>query len=283
MTVHLHHLTGCAPTPLAYYLKAIGILRLVAQQKDADVRGFWRDQHFCLLTTLDEAALEAFFLDEYAPTPFVSPWNKGSGFYATNDKGLAPVERSKAPRFEAFRRGISEARIQLEGITRADAEVRRLKDQTKAKNGAKPARSKDDPDYKRELAAAEREFKRLKADLYGPFALAWRGPHRDWMDAAMVLSPEGEPSWPALLGTGGNDGRLDFTNTAMQRLGDLFDLESVNGAPVPRAKALLKTALFETPSSALLDAAVGQFLPGSAGGANGTTGPDAGSRINPWD
>ncbi len=283
MTVYLHHLTGCAPTPLAHYLKAIGILRLVAQQKDADVRGFWRDQHFCLLTTLDEAALEAFFLDEYAPTPFVSPWNKGSGFYATNDKGLAPVEGSKAHRLEAFRRGISEARTQLDAITRADAEVRQLKDQTKAKKGAKPARSKDDPDYKRDLAAAEREFKRLKADLYGPFALAWRGPHRDWMDAAMVLSPEGEPSWPALLGTGGNDGRLDFTNTAMQRLGDLFDLESVNGAPIPMAKALLKTALFETPSAALLDAAVGQFLPGSAGGANGTTGPDAGSRINPWD
>ncbi len=283
MTVHLHHLTGCAPIPLAHYLKAIGILRLVAQQKDPDVRGFWRDQRFCLLTTLDEDALEAFFLDDYAPTPFVSPWNKGSGFYATNDKGLAPVEGSKAPRFEAFRRGISEARRQLRDITRADTEVRRLKDQTKVKKGAKPARSKDDPDYKRELAAAEREFKRLKADLYGPFALAWRGPHRDWMDAAMVLSSEGEPSWPALLGTGGNDGRLDFTNSAMQRLGDLFDLESVNGAPVPTAKALLKTALFDTPSAALLDEAVGQFLPGSAGGANGTTGPDAGSRINPWD
>jgi CRISPR-associated protein Csx17 len=283
MTVHLHHLQGCAPAPLAHYLKAIGILRLVAQQKDPDVRGFWRDERFCLLTTLDENALDAFFLHEYAPTPFVSPWNKGSGFYATNDKGLSPVEGSKAPRFEAFRRGIAEARAQLDGISRADAEVRRLKDQTKAKKGVRPARSRNDPDYKNELAAAEREFKRLKADLYEPFALAWRGPHRDWMDAAMVLSPEGEPSWPALLGTGGNDGRLDFTNTAMQRLGDLFELESVNGAALTTTKALLKNALFETPVAALLDAAVGQFLPGFAGGANGTTGPDAGSRINPWD
>lgn len=283
MRVRLHHLTGCAPTPLAHYLKAIGILRLVAQQKDPDVRGFWHDQHFCLLTTLDEAALEAFFLDDYAPTPFVSPWNKGSGFYAANDRGLAPIERSKAPRFERFRQGISAARSQLDSITKADAEVRRLKDETKAKKGSKPVRSKDDPAYKRELAAADREFKKLKADLYGPLALVWRGPHRDWMDAAIVLSPDGEPSWPALLGTGGNDGRLDFTNTAMQRFGDLFDLESATGVPVPMAKALLKTALFETPSAAMLDAAVGQFLPGSAGGANGTTGPDAGSRINPWD
>lgn len=283
MTIHLHHLSGCAPTPLGCYLKAIGILRLVAHQKDAEVRGFWRDQHFCLLTMLDRQALEEFFLAEYAPTPFVSPWNKGSGFYSTNDKGLAPVERSRAPRFEAFRRGIAEARTPLAAIMKADAEVRRLKDQTKTKKGSEAARSKDDPDHKKDLAAAEREFKRLKADLYGPFALAWRGPHREWMDAAMVLSPTGEPSWPALLGTGGNDGRLDFTNAAMQRLGDLFDLASTNGDAAPTAQALLKTSLFETPSAALLDAAVGQFLPGSAGGANGTTGPDAESRINPWD
>lgn len=283
MKIHLHHLSGCAPTPLAHYLKAIGILRLVSQQGDADVRGFWRDQHFCVLTTLDQDALERFFLEGYAPTPFVSPWNKGSGFYAANDKGLAPVEDSRAPRFAAFRRGIAEARARLADIAKADAEVRRLKDQTKTKKGSKAVRSKDDPGYKRELAAAEREFKRLKADLYGPFALAWRGPHRDWMDAAMVLSPEGEPSWPALLGTGGNDGRLDFTNTAMQRLGDLFDLASTKGDATPTARLLLKTALFETASATLLDAAVGQFLPGSAGGANGTTGPDAGSRINPWD
>lgn len=283
MTIHLHHLTGCAPTPLAHYLKAIGILRLVAQQKDQDARGFWCDQHFCLLTRLDAAALEAFFLDEYAPTPLVSPWNRGSGFYKETDRGLTAIERSSAPRFEAFRSGISDARVQLAEISNADAAVRRLKDQTKSKRGARPARSKDDPDYKSELAAAEREFKRLKADLFVPFALSWRGPLREWMDAAMVLSPAGEPSWPALLGTGGNDGRLDFTNTAMQRLGDLFDLDSASGAPTMTARALLKTALFDTPSAAQLDASIGQFLPGAAGGANGTTGPYGGSQINPWD
>lgn len=285
MRFHLHHLNGCAPSPLAHYLKAIGILRLVAQQKDAEARGFWRDQHFCLLTSLDHQALEKFFLEEYSPTPFVSPWNKGSGFYAKNDKGLGPVEGSQARRFEVFRRGIAEARTQLDAITQADAKVRGIKDLTKAKGLSKDEREalREDREYKASLAAAEREFKRLKGDLFGPFALAWRGAHREWMDAAMVLSPEGEPTWPALLGTGGNDGRLDFTNTAMQRLRDLFDLASAGGEATPAAQMLLKTALFETPSAALLDAAVGQFLPGSAGGANGTTGPGGESQVNPWD
>lgn len=283
MSLHLHHLVGCAPTPLAHYLKALGILRIVAQQKDPEVRGFWTDQHFCLLTSLDRQALETFFLEEYAPTPFVSPWNKGSGFFAARDKGLTPLETSSARRFAPFREGIRAARVHLVALGQADAAVRLVKAQSKAKKGMKATRSKNDPEYKRELAAAENVFKRLKADVFAPLALAWRGPHRDWMDAAMVLSQQGEPSWPALLGTGGNDGRLDFTNAAMQRLGDLFDLDSPDGVPVATATGLLQNALFGLQSAAILDAAVGQFLPGFAGGANGTTGPDADSRVNPWD
>ena len=33
MTLHLHHLTGCSPVPLAHYLKALGILRLIVEQR----------------------------------------------------------------------------------------------------------------------------------------------------------------------------------------------------------------------------------------------------------
>jgi CRISPR-associated protein Csx17 len=297
MTIHLHHLRGCAPAPLAHYLKAIGILRLVAQQKDPDARGFWRDQHFCLLTTLDEAALEAFFLDEYAPTPFVSPWSKGSGFYDEYDKGLTPIEKSSAARFGAFRRAIQEARQQLGPITAADARVRAIKGLTKDEKGkakkdnekaaeqfrtdslfsdalaarvrvfeGQPRadkktreRLKEDEAYKKALAAADRDFASLKASLFAPFARSWRGTHRDWMDAAIVMSADGEPTYPSILGTGGNDGNFDFGNSAMQRLDDLFVVESANGMPSARAKALLKTALFETTSAELMDAAVGQL------------------------
>ena len=31
MTLHHHILTGCAPTPLAHYLKALGILRTMTK------------------------------------------------------------------------------------------------------------------------------------------------------------------------------------------------------------------------------------------------------------
>ncbi|MBX3273833.1 MAG: type I-U CRISPR-associated protein Csx17 [Sandaracinaceae bacterium] len=289
MTLHLHHLRGCAPAPLAHYLKALGILRVVGRQKDPDARGYWHDEHFCLLTKLDQGALERFLLEEYAPTPFVSPWNRGSGFYAAEDPGLGPLEKSTAPRFEPFRHGIAAGRAPLAAIGAADARVRALKDRTKKKKGMTREQAttaeklKLDPEFKAELSAAEREFKRLKADLYAPFVSSWRQGHREWLDAAMVLSADGEPSWASLLGTGGNDGRLDFTNNAMRRLGDLFDLSSPSGAPSVAAPRLLAQALWAAVTNDLQSGPVGQFLPGTAGGANGTTGPDSSALVNPWD
>lgn len=286
-TLHLLHLDGCAPAPLAHYLKALGVLRIVAEQKDADARGFWQDEHFCLLTKLDREALERFFLEEYAPTPFVSPWNKGSGFFSPRDPGLAPIESSSAVRFSTFREGIKAARAPLAELAAADALVRSLKDRTKAKKGmtaeekARAKALKDDAAFKSELAAADRVFSRLKADLFTPCSRDWRGPHRAWMDAAVVLPEEGKPSFPALLGTGGNDGRIDFTNNAMQHLVSLFDME--NGRARGQAPELLRTAVWGTPTPGLASAAVGQFLPGGAGGANSANGPTGEAAVNPWD
>ena len=286
--LHLHHLKGCAPAPLAHYLKALGILRVVAEQKDPAVRGWWQDEHFCLLTTLAHAELERFFLVEYAPTPFVSPWNKGSGFFSPDDPGLSPIETSTAPRFEAFRKGIEAARAPLAALAAADAVVRELKDRTKAKKGmaarekAAAKTLKEDPTFKAELAVANKAFASLKADLFKPCERDWRGPHRAWMDAAVVLPDKGKPSFPSLLGTGGNDGNLDFTNNAMQRIGDLFAVVS-DGGPSPIAHGLLGDALWCALTKEIVPAGVGQFLPGTAGGANTTTGPGGDSFINPWD
>ena len=64
MTIHLHVLKGCSPAPLANYLKALGILRLVGEQADKQARGWWDGEHFCLLTKLSKEELEAFFLEK---------------------------------------------------------------------------------------------------------------------------------------------------------------------------------------------------------------------------
>jgi CRISPR-associated protein Csx17 len=53
-------LDGCAPVPLAGYLKALGVFRLVAEQADKEARGFWRNERFVLRTRLSKDALVRF-------------------------------------------------------------------------------------------------------------------------------------------------------------------------------------------------------------------------------
>lgn len=284
--MNIHRLDGCAPTPLAHYLKALGILRLVAEQADPEVRGWWAGDRFLLATALAREELEAFFLKRYEPTPFVSPWNKGSGFFYENDPALTPLETSEAPRFRRFRDGISASRPLAREMAEADQTVRGIKDETKEKglSAAKRKALKDSEDYKKRLSEADRRFKQLKADLIPRLRLAWRGPHREWMDAAMVLREDGTPAFPALLGTGGNDGRLDFTNNFMQRLNDLFDLSAQAGEPRDGAADWFAGALWAVPTPKCPSGkAVGQYLPGGAGGANSGNGPTGDSLLNPAD
>jgi CRISPR-associated protein Csx17 len=343
MTLRLHHLKGCSPTPLANYLKALGILRLVAEQADKDARGWWQDEHFCLLTKLSCNQLEMFFLEKYEPTPLLSPWNKGCGFFKTNDPGLAPLENSRAPRFKRFRIGVAQSHSLLDEVARADNVIRAVKARTKinktfqsedqrqllansavfrlclnqlktqaekldlpqtkrdelaaeidtiemlvAKRSTLPTKAeaqklKASPGYKRLLAEADQHFMTLKGTLIPSCQRMWRGPHSEWLSAAVVLEEDGNPKWPSLLGTGGNDGNLDFTNNFMQRLGELFDLTSEDGNPSSETAELLGNTLWLDPVNKLATTAIGQFQPGAAGGANSSTGAGGDSLVNAWD
>lgn len=281
----LHKLEGCAPTPLAHYLKALGILRLVSEQTDPEARGWWEGERFLLATHLDEDELLRFFLERYEPTPLVAPWNKGSGFFYTNDPGLSPIESSSAPRFEKLRVGIEASRFLLGELSNADQVVRTIKGETKQKGMTKAQKEalKKDEAYKARLAEAEKHFKILKADFIPRLRLSWRGPHREWMDAAMVLDDEGSPQFPALLGTGGNDGRLDFTNNYFQKINEVFDVGDDEGKSRRDSYGWFSDALFGGSINTYQRGAVGQYAPGAAGGANSTVGADGHSLVNPVD
>ncbi|PZP65100.1 MAG: type I-U CRISPR-associated protein Csx17 [Azospira oryzae] len=240
-------LHGCTPTPLASYLKALAVLRLTAEQAaDPDATGFWRNDVFVLRTRLNEGELLEFFLQRYQPTPIVAPWNGGSGFFLKdNQEGVRALEGSRAGRFETYRAAIACARATLMQFNLTES----------PKNEQKAAF----------LAA-------LRSHAQEPLLR--------WLDAAVILADEG-PAYPPLLGTGGNDGRLDFTNNFMQRLKDVFDVTV--GESRPEAGELLRTALFGSPSATLVERAIGQFSPGSAGGPNAASGFEGAARINPWD
>jgi len=244
-------LPGCTSTPLASYLKALAVLRLVAEVGaegggDPDATGFWCNDIFVLRTRLTEDELQRFLLERYRPTPLVAPWNGGSGFYPKdNADGISAVEKSTADRFTHYRQAISAAR------------------QIVVDFGLKES-------PKQEQKAAFLHSLRNTA----PEALL------RWMDAAVILSGD-DPRYPPLLGTGGNDGRLDFTNNFMQRLAELIDVSS--GTPKDGSEERLNCALFGRPATAMADRAIGQFSPGMAGGPNSTAGFEGDARINSWD
>ena len=254
-------LHGCAPTPLASYLKALGVLRLISspanhvsgEAADSYARGWWENECFHLRTTLSRNALLRFFLHDYAPSPIIAPWNGGSGFYAGDNKdGFAPLaENQVAGRFTHISAAIRKAARTVAGL-----------DLAKRPEGA----------AKVELVAA------LRAELADTALL--------WLDAVLALSGGGL-AYPELLGTGGNDGRLDFTNNFARRLvspakpAGLFDASS--GEPSNYAAPLLEDSLLAAPVLGLCSAAIGQFAPGAAGGPNATNGYSADSEVNPWD
>ena len=237
-------LPGCAPQPLMAYLKALGILRLVGEQtNDPEVRGWWQDDVFWLRSTLDEAGLTEFFLKRYRPTPILAPWAGGSGFFPKdNQKAPEALANSGMPRVGIYREAIRQARTIL-----AEENIDKLKNH-KA----------------RLLRRYRREF---------PDEVV------AWMDAVMVLQQEGQGFAP-LLGTGGNDGRLDFTNNFMQRIVALgLHLDT---PPNKAAQDWLAQSLFGTPAK-LSPASVGMFSPGRAGGPNLTQGMEGDAIDNPWD
>jgi CRISPR-associated protein Csx17 len=244
-------LTGCTPTPLASYLKALAVLRLVAEAGvdgggDPDATGFWRNDVFVLRTRLTADELRNFLLERYRPTPLVAPWNGGSGFYPKdNTDGILAIAESVADRFASYRQAVFTARHIV------------------ARSGLKESPKQEQKSY---------------------FLLALRNAAPEdllpWMDAAVILSG-GDPRYPPLLGTGGNDGRLDFTNNFMQRLTELFDVYS--GAPKADAQKGLDSALFGRPGPCLSDRAIGQFSPGAAGGPNAASAFEGDARINTWD
>ena len=86
----------------------------------------------------------------------------------------------------------------------------------------------------------------------------------DWLDAVVAITRNEERAFPPILGTGGNEGHLNYTRNFMENLVKLF-IKPNKRLPV---RDLLRNALFATPVSGFEKAAAGQFDPGRAGGFN---------------
>lgn len=240
--------TALRPEPLGSYLKALALLRLVATQADREATGWWASDRFHLRSELDLDDLVEFLTERYCPTPLVAPWNGGSGF-GPNDEKASPtavaavelVESSEDPRLATYRRAIAVVR---------------------------------------ELAARPGWHELPKEQQVALCRNHLPDESIPWLDAAVVLTAE-HRRFPPLLGTGGNDGRLDFSSNFLQRLAECFALTDRPSSAAPTD--VLARALVTGEPAPLDRSVIGQFDPGAAGGVGSGPLGAAPSLANPWD
>jgi CRISPR-associated protein Csx17 len=247
MQITRHPLPGLRPEPLASYLAGLGLLRVLGEQADPDATAAWTRGGLVIESTVPDVA--AWLAEEYVPTPVVSPWNGGSGFGAKDKEPvvrIASVRDHPSPRLDPLR----------EALGVADAVVARAR-----------KRGWMSEDGVKDKGAVVLELRNTCPDALLP-----------WIDAAIVLAGN-ETYFPPILGTGGNDGRLDFSTNFHQQV-----LEVMGTSARQRTKALgwARDLLDGTQEQDLGAAPVGQFDPGSAGGPGSSQFGAAGSLANPW-
>ncbi|MDQ6607466.1 MAG: type I-U CRISPR-associated protein Csx17 [Actinomycetota bacterium] len=237
-------LAGCRSRPLIGYLKALGILRIVARQADGSARARWRDGTFELRSRFDEDQLARFLLDDYSPSPVLSPWNGRSGFYLRGGSAasgaLARIQQAKIPRLAPYRGVIEQTRAMLDDL------------------GLKEKPSSDVQ----------------KAELVRRLRRCWPDDAIEWLDAAIVLTGS-KAAFPPLLGSGGNDGSYDFSSNFMQSL-----CRTLLGEDADASRPLLHASLLGT-ASPMEKMAVAHFSR-DASPTNSPHG-EADSLGNPWD
>ena len=289
-------LEGCAPVPLAHYLKALGILRLVSEQVDPDARGYWRNDVFVLRTKMSSDDLVDFFLNDYRPTPIVAPWNGRGGFLEgegesnrAGGKMILTFSEAKAIRFSDYRKVIAVLNqnnilTNMNKTRSKKKEYDKQKKKLEKRRGSLTEEDKDELISLKELVKVEAEReKKLKSQLLFSLRATIPDVGLNWMDACLVLSEsyDQSPFMIPLLGIGGVDGSQDFSLNFMQRLCDIID--PVTGTSTDDSVAYLNHSLFAHSVSNLMNKTIGQFFPTAVGGANATTGFESDSLMNPWD
>lgn len=342
-------LRGCAPEPLIHYLKALGVMRLVAEQLDKNARGAWRADGFLLETAATEDKLIDFFLNDYKPTPIVAPWNGGSGFYDGDDtSGIDAILSTKNDRTKNYRETISrifslpelpsvtdltlndflnrleseiekspnkdgkEVKVWQEIVDKVNDGLKKLDLTERAEISSNHLKTKtiqqieeiksgiEQKDIAKNLSELLQPLKKLRTIAKkferssGKDIIVQACRNRlseecvHWIDAAVVLSESNAES--PLLGSGGNDGRTDFTKAFMLHLEKILpDFLNDKLSDAKRndfnslTKERLRASLFSGNPVKLENALIGQYHPAGYGGVNSSEGISGNSFVNSWD
>jgi len=276
-------LPGCAPVPLAFYLKALGILRVVAEQKEPAAKGCWKGDTFVLKTTLDQQALTVFFLREYRPTPILVPWS-GGDFFGVNRKIKADDVK------EAFdKRPTSSAVIEAVLATTTP----RLEPYRSSLHRALQAMEASGVRTKKDIEGSGAAQKRKKAELLYVLRNVLPDQVVPWIDSAAIIEDDGFLPNNLLGSGGGSDGNSHFSDNFMQSLWAVlpdFDCQRKKpvmapGGTIFDAQAALAESLFDKRANNTQLPKLSPVLFDSTrvGGPNSASGFESDAASNPWD
>lgn len=237
----IHTVTGARGGSMLRSLAAIGLIRVLAEQADKDLRCRFVGEDLEIDSVVEDLA--AWLVDEYRPRPILSPWNEGSGFGAKDKTPKATLDKLFNLQTE-----------RLEPLRSAYRIVAPI---------AQTARTENWP----------------KGRLVRTIRNSCPDDMLPWLNAAVIVLGDGDLAFPPLLGSGGNDGRLEFSTNFHQRL-----LEALPGNEKARHNSL--TSAYDlingTSTGKLSVGASGQFDPSATGTPNSSTFGSADGLVNPW-
>jgi CRISPR-associated protein Csx17 len=277
-------LSGCAPVPLAHYLKALGILRLVTEDKDhgdPQVGGFWKNDCFYLSTRLSEQELVEFFLNYYQPTPIIVPWS-GSDFFDVDWK----TEAGKLQ--NTFEKRPTASTIIEAFLVSTSPRLTRYRDVLSL---VPKAFEKSGVSVKKDIEGAAKSKNKVR--LLQVLRNSLPDDSVAWLDCTTVIETD-QLAFNTILGSGGgSDGNSHFSDNFMQALWMVLpEFEEQQRKPTKAASgepfvssAALRESIF---GSSKQSVNISKFSPvlfdsSRVGGINSISGFNADSASNPWD
>ncbi len=256
-------LDGCIPESLMMNLKALGIFRILAEQMDQEITANWERDVFVLHTKLSKDELLDFFLKQYKPTPLVSPWNGGSGFFDVDNSVVYEIEQSDNKRLKEYCEVFEDVREILQDNISEYAELIKKKDEERMKELKKKIKNNKD------LLLSQ--FRNKITEKLVP-----------WFDAMYVITST-KPSYGTILGSCGNDGNFEISENFMKCICKCI-LPDKNSTDDEK-KDWIKGSLFGN-SVKLMENSSAYFYPDGYKGSNCTSAgfeKEKISLINPWD
>ena len=302
------HLSNCNPEPLSAYLKGLGLFRVLSIQKCQSATAWWESNNFVIESPLNREEIVSFIMDEYLPSPIFSPWNKGSFIFMHrpdhwNKNGVYSNIMSPANnRFKSIRSDIERLYKTQHFSYRYETPqefVERFDIKKLQKNKNKENKSlltiinniykynqketihqlydNKDPEiiklvnyYEKNIIDFPSLIAECRASLSDNFV--------EWLDACVVLDSNLKKMIAPLLGTGGNEGDLEYATKFLTYAVDMLLKNKKN------SQELLEAALFGTNTNNLKKDKIGKFYPGKSGGYNQGNGiENKDFHINPWD